>query len=155
MSYEIFMGDVKLCEDRLNGLIKTGLLDVTGLPVGGRTLNIDAISVLFSGSVGSSLTLDQVITQINSAYGSTIASKRNITNAPAVTSDNTGRMHAMALMILQKDEGFTILSTGTANPVFGFSATTPIVTDGKVAPNDVVAFTQGINQGHLVMIIDR
>lgn len=154
MSYIVFVSDVKGTEDRLNGVILSGRVDTKEVPVGGLDLKIDASTITFPGAPGSYLTLDAVIAAITAQYGSAIAKRRNTPNAPAQSSGPDGKLHAQMVIQFQKDAGFTILKTGTSNPVFGLSTTDDMVSGGKVPAAKILGFTQGTTAGNLATIIE-
>lgn len=152
MSYKILSGNVESILDQLNGVVSLPIYSRSGLPIGGRTLifSSPAVTVTFSGAVGDIRTPTEIVSEINSAIGSTIATRVNIQNAPAV---NNPEVDALVNVKLQRDAGFTISSAGTANPYLKLSTTANTVSAGIVPQVKIAGFNQGISNGHLCVLI--
>lgn len=159
MPYEVAIGDHVTIQDRLNNALRLGpFLKKTGLPVGAKTLIINATTITFAGSAGDFLTLDAIKAAINAALSKPqFANERNVPNAaPAAVA--TGRdggvsVDTFQLLIFQDDAGFTIHMAGTANPLFGLSSTADTVAAAKVDQTKIAGFTLGIYSGHFALII--
>lgn len=162
MAYEVFVGDKQGVEDRLNGALILGPFLNSGLPVGGLTLvfNSPAVTVTFSGSPGSVLSLEAVVAaiqaQVEVVDNTFTVKRRTLTNQGNAISATPGggRPDAQMCIVMQTDAGIDIDETGTANALFGLSTTEDTTRGGAVDITKIAGIGQGAVPGHYVLVID-
>jgi hypothetical protein len=157
MSYEVFIGDRQGVEDRLNNVLVIGPFPSTGLPVGGKTLifNTPVGTVTFSGALGSTLTIDQIITEIKAALATLTVTKRVVQNATKQSATLAGGLPVTQVaIVIHLTSGFTIDSAGTSNADFGLSTTADTIRAAAVATAKIAGFSQGSTAAHYALVID-
>ena len=153
MPHKIVVGTRETLEDYINGTIVGNPVPSIELPVGGKTLifTTPAVTVTFSGALGSKLTLATVISEINTALGATVASPRANDYGPVTTNrDGDTKVVPRQRIVLQRDAGLALNGAGTAVALLGLSAFTSA---GIIPIAKISGMTAGPSFGQLVLIV--
>lgn len=122
MPYSIIYGTPETIVERLNGYLRFGTLPKDGLPVGGKTLIFTtpaAATVTFPGALGAMVTPAQIVTAIQAAVaGTTVKAK---------SAEAGGGLSGVVSfqILIESATGVVVTAAGTANQLFGLSATSP------------------------------
>lgn len=121
MTITMVRGSEQDITDYLNDTKIRGPFRTSGLAVGGKTLifSTPVATVTFTGVVGATRTLAEIIAQVEGAVSGMDVSARTVNS-----SAGQGIRQLLAFL---RDGGFTLSSTGTANALLGFSTTASTV----------------------------
>jgi len=153
MPHKIIIGTRETLEDHINGTALGNPIPTYGLPVGGKTLvfTTPAVTVTFSGALGSLMTLASVVSEINTALGATVASVRANDYGPTITNrDGDTKVVPKQRLALQRDAGLALDGTGTALADLGLGAFTSA---GIIPIAKISGMTGGPSLGQLTLIV--
>jgi hypothetical protein len=137
--------------DLLNGaIVSTPFPARVGLPVGGRTIvfTTPAVTVTFSGAVGTYLSAQQIMAQINAAIPSSAKLRKKDDRGP---DNSSGTADVYISLVLALDAGL-VIDEGTALPFLKLGRLTQTLVDEA----DIIAFSPDATPGfHHIILKDH